>query len=449
MIFNLIISYLPLIFLGLIGTSLYQKMKLDSGPILNILNGFAIAIVYLYFILSLIVRFEILKNYSHWLVLFFPIIYLAFLEREKIRIFKMVSFDVPKKHRVWIILFFILIIYKLVLALYINLNFPIFDSDAAADSRWVGLAKQIYYKGWLSPDIISTHSLGPSLISFWINRFAPRWSDSITAFYWYLIGFQIIVFMGITIFKLTRNKLVSLFSVFMVVFSPLFFIHLIRPGFSDLIVAYFLIGLVSHLLFLLYSGDKKHLYVSLIFFLGALLTKKEALIWSLIIYFCSGSVYLYKRNKGQLKSILFFELLIIFIFYTLYLLLAEKIRSNFILTPGLENLFIVTYDVSVIKGFLVNVFGFNSFGLLWWFYFSCITILFIKTKNRETKFLITQMVIIWLIFFYASCFTGNGIYVLLGGNTGRGLMQLLFLILPLPILAYAKFEKGNYWQISG
>ena len=333
---------------------------------------------------------------------------------------------------------FVLICMKLLLILSLSLSNPIVDSDAADQGRWMGRAKTISMQEFVVASTPSSEKLSPSLIPIWSALFLSRWHDSLVAIPWW---FTLIAFLSIicdTAFRMTNDWTYSLGLSGLFLTLPLLSVHVIRPGWSDLIVAYLLAASLSIFIrqFLLRDESRFNYLLITLFSIGLFLTKQESIAWAAWIVVITMSFLVVHQNRVSWKTLIVGQLIGLAFLYLLYFALSGYVLEHFELDGKTASIFEKRMEVAVIKAFFTSLLFRGGFNLLWWFYLIASVYLMFWSKVPEHRVLTFYSLGLFMGLFYLCCFTANAEFTILGTNQGRFLLQLSSLALPSFILVY-------------
>jgi hypothetical protein len=408
------------------------------GPGGSVFYGFGLGILLLYIGGGLMVRMPFLFHRWHFVMLLLSILLSSLLalyawrKRRQKEDRLLFSGVLRAGNAPGLIMLLVVLLIASVL-LIINVAQPVFDSDATNPFRWVGLAKIMYRLGGLSDSTYLWHPYFPSLIPLYLNSFTVRWFDSFAAFPWFLFYFSMI---GISFSFLTRyGRSITEFATypFVLALTPMLGMHVIRPGFSDLIVSYFVMAIVTLLFDSLLQRDRRLLFLSLAFALGLALTKKEGLPWILVLYGSFGALYLFTSQRVSARKLLVGEVCLICISSILYLIAAPSIAHWLKGGSLLGMLFRPKLDGAAIGFFIEQVFFRAAFGLYWWFFLAALIVVATTADNTLFRLTAIHCGALWLGLFFFSCFTGNVHFTLQGTNVCRLMLQAV----PLGVPVYA------------
>jgi hypothetical protein len=222
---------------------------------------------------------------------------------------------------------------------------------------------------------------------------------------------------------------------------PLAITHTIRPGYADLLVAYFLLMGIACLAFSYYRTRPIDRRVAIVLLLvaviGCLMTKKEGAIWAGWIGLAWLANFVHHRKTITWSRILAAEGGILTLIYLLYFTTADFILKQVPMDDRVSWLFMRRFDTAAMARFAGELFAFGGFNLWWWMVAMLLAFIFFKKTDSTIKVLSIQVVLLFLALFYFACFTGNTTYTREGTNVGRFLLQLTGVMLPL----YAGFVR--------
>jgi hypothetical protein len=320
----------------------------------------------------------------------------------------------------------VLIFVHAVVLLWINLNHPIFDSDATNAYRWVGLAKEMYRQGGLEAEMPVRNPMFPSLIPLWANMFTMRWYDSLAALPWFLFYVALLVLSCDFVFRITGEIRNGLFYSCVLASIPILWLHVIRPGFSDLILCYFMACVLSLLFYSHHYQNRQYFMTSLVFMLGACMTKQEGLGWMLLIYAAYFLMYLYERRRIPEGRILIAEILVLGAGLSAFLLAKDSLQN---LVEGrsvyLGILFHVQFDMDALGRLTERLFTWGTFGGYWYLFLVILAYLLIRAGSGLYRLICVQIVFLLGLMLLFLCATGNVQMTMSGTNPSRLLMHWL------------------------
>lgn len=322
------------------------------------------------------------------------------------------------------------ILLKVSLLFFVVLNFPVFDSDATNADRWVGLAKNIYREGWYLADSAHYERFSPSLIPLWMSYFTSRWFDSFAALPGFISWLGILGLSGNYFLEKTGTLRGALFFPFVLALLPLLSTHVIRPGYADLPVCFFFLGIVIETLGLMESKSTEQAkvlrwlpYFGFSFCL--ILTKKEGAAWLAWSLWVLGMEALMDRSRFSARDFVRVELFFLGVFFAVYYFTSDFIAEHLIQDYRMKWLFEHVYSSDAIYAFFYHLFILNSFGLYWWLTIASVFYFMKFAKESRQQFLATQIAVLLGAVFYFHCFTGNVPKTINWTNQGRFFLQLI------------------------
>ena len=333
-----------------------------------------------------------------------------------------------------------LILVKVSLVTYICMVNSVTDSDATNVRGYVALAKKIS-EGQVRLSEIMEHggghisSIGPSLLSAWVNMFLDRWHDSVSSLPWLLAWLFSGCIAFITCNSLTRHFTASLACAYLFLSFPLAALHVFRSGFHDLLTMYFFIAGISVLSFTFLAKEKlgtMWLATGIIALLGIALCKSEGQMWALFLAVMWGSYYLHAYKDVPWKKLIFAQLLLAAFFFVIYILVIDK---EFL--QGLEDhrhrlIAPHAFEKEAFAMTMITAYRSGSFGIWWWATgLAWIYLLIAKQVPATTKAMVFFTLSIFLSIIYFANFTENIQFTLIGTNVSRFLLQVSGLLLPL------------------
>ena len=317
-----------------------------------------------------------------------------------------------------------LLVFHALLLLWISLSRPVFDSDAINPRRWVGLAKTIYRLGGLASSARAWNPTFPSLIPLWPNMFTVRWYDSMAAIPWVCFYVLTLLMTAQFVRRITGSLRAGLAYTCVLASIPLLWTHVIRPGFSDLIVCYFMAAVLS-LLFCSYQYRQgRYFLFSVIFMIGACMSKQEAAGWMILIYTSYGLLYWHAKLHKPVALILGIEGIVVAIGLATHLLFADyflKLVAGRSLYLGL--LFRNRYDPAALWLLLERTFTWATFGIYWYLVVGILIYLLVRPGSDFVRLLGAQCALAYLLILYFLCGTGNVRLTISGTNASRLLLQ--------------------------
>ncbi len=325
---------------------------------------------------------------------------------------------------VWAVALLVFICTHTLILLWINLNHPIFDSDATNASRWVGLAKEIFRQGGLEASTHIRRPMFPSLIPLWANIFTTRWFDSLAALPWFVFYCSFLLLSGNFVCRVTGSLRNGLIYSSVLAVTPIIWIHVIRPGFSDLILCYFLGCVLSLLFYSQHYHDRQYFFFSLVFMVGACLTKQEGGVWMIVIYASYALLYAYARHRASLVRIVAVEVVVLGAGVCGYLLTADYLHDLLARrSVYLGMLLYVRHDPRALQMLTERLFTWATFGCYWYLFLGLLAYLLVRARRVLYRLICVQIVLLLglLVFFF--CATGNVQLTISGTNTSRLLMH--------------------------
>lgn len=336
---------------------------------------------------------------------------------------------------------------KAVLILSLMIRLPIIDSDAANLDRWVGLAKSLDYEGmrtgaWLH----ARDKTSPSLIPAYMAGFLSRWRDSLVCLPWFFTWVSLLALAWGAVESYTRNSIWAAGSAFLFAAVPLSITHVLRPGFSDLLLAGFVASGVSAFLLTMYRHEDYGLRSWLLLLsplLAASLTKNEGLIWALWIAGTAVCFHLNARREVSWRKILTRLLPAGGIAVWLYFLLQDWIRTTLISDSRVGLLFRFRQNDRALSMFFKTFLASNGFNLLYWILLGLCLGLFFRIRSARDRILLLFSFLPFVFVFYFCCFTGNIPATIKGTDTGRLLLPLQAFALPVFLVAWNMRRQGE------
>lgn len=329
---------------------------------------------------------------------------------------------------------------KAILVVSLMIRLPVIDSDAANLDRWVGLAKHLDYEGmgngaWLH----ARDKTSPSLIPAYTAGFLSRWRDSLVCLPWFFTWLSILALAWGTVESYTRNSLWAAGAAFLFAAVPLSITHVLRPGFSDLILAGFVVSAVSAYLLTMYPrGDYgvRSWLLLLLPLLAASLTKNEGLIWMMWIAGAAACFHLNARLGVPWRKILTVIGLVGGCGLLVYVLFHDWIRANLISDFRVGLLFRFRQSDRALRMFFRTFFASNGFNLLYWITIGLCLGLFFRVRSAGDRILLVFCFLPFVFVFYFCCYTGNIPATVVGTDTGRLLLPLQAFALPVFLVAW-------------
>ncbi len=308
--------------------------------------------------------------------------------------------------------------------LWINLNHPVFDSDAVEYGRWVGLAKELYKTGGVGTSTFVQNPMFPSLIPLWSNLFTLRWHDSFAALPWFLFYIAFLAVSWQFVYRITGEVKYGLIYCCLLVSVPILWVHVIRPGFSDLIVCYFTAAVFSMLFNSYYYRSSQYFLLSLVFMAGACMTKQEGVAWMVVIYLVYAVLYLYEKRGLALRHFLITESAVIGLGFAAYLLSYRYLHELVVgRSRYLALLFRVQFDMNALAILAERTFTWGTFGVYWYLLLGLLAYVAIRSRNPFYRLVCFQIVLVFGLLIYFFCATGNVKLTLAGTNTSRLLLH--------------------------
>lgn len=310
---------------------------------------------------------------------------------------------------------------------------PVIDSDAANLTRWVGLAKAMVGAGGLPEEMAYRDRFFPSLLSAWTAMFLPRWHDSLVSLPWFFTFAALVGVAFVGCYRLTGRRDAALLSSYLFASIPLSALHVIRPGYSDLIACYFFLSANVFLLAAISrpSFRSSELYLLLLSTAACAMTKQEGAIWAVWCWVVVVSFHLHRRRNAPWGRILAIEACAVLVLYLAYLASADLIRSHVELDPRVAWLFEIEFDWAAVRAFGVSAFLSGSFNLWWWIFGLLGAFVAVGSQRADSRVMLLYVASLFLGVFYFACFTGNVGLTVAGTNLARFLLQVTPLILPL------------------
>jgi hypothetical protein len=409
--------------------------------------AWCLGVLFLYLVGGILVRIHFLKGSWHLVVLLiaFLFVFVGYHIREKAAPLKesLQSNRFFFKWYEWIVLALILV--KIAIVLWLQMANPVIDSDATLPFLWIGLAKVIHYHGFLPSEVPQCFYVYASILPAWISMFLPRWFDNLTSLPWFFCYLSMVGIGFAGCYQITLNRSASLICAYFVSAVPIVIAHVIRPGYSDVIMSnFFLAGVTALGVMFIKNTQKseKRLWVSMILMAacGCVLTKHEGLIWALWM----GTVWflydLYFRRDVCWNKILKIFFAVSLAAYILYFFGSDFIRAYIPMEPSrFEQLFDKQFDIRAIYAFGWAVFEAGSFHFLWWLFWLMAFFVWTRKTADEYKVLTFLMTLPFILFFYYACFTENIQYTIIHTNVSRVLLQIIGLLVPLYAVCVKEF----------
>lgn len=354
----------------------------------------------------------------------------------------------PVRIRWYDALIIALMLAKVGMVTYSVLVNPIIDSDATGMPGYVGLAKKIS-EGLPVSEVFARANeawskvgsfIYPSLLSAWPNMFLERWHDAVTGLPWL---FSWIFGAGVAFsvcYRLTRRFTASLACAYLFLSLPLLMNHLVRMGFHETFVRYFLIAAGGAFAVVFSAREKPQAgdgrtwaLVTAAAVLGTMMTKKEGIVWGAILIVTWLSWYLHEYRGVSWKKLFSVQAAL-----AAFLILIH--RSDFskeffenIDDDRLDTMAPHAFDANAFSATLGYLFTDGSFGLWWWAAgLGGIYLLASKKIADNTKALVLFTFVILAAVLYFANFTWNVPFTLNGTNVSRFLLQISGILL-LPV----------------
>jgi hypothetical protein len=350
----------------------------------------------------------------------------------------------PQRIDPWVAAMLVFLVFHALLLLWTNLNRPVFDSDAISPRRWVGLAKTVYRLGGLPSSAQAWNPTFPSLIPLWPNMFTVRWFDSMAAIPWFCFYVLMLLITVRFVRRIAGSLRAGLAYACVLASIPLMWTHVIRPGFSDLIVCYFMAAVLSLLFYSYQFRQRRYFLFSLIFMAGACMSKQEAVGWMILVYAGYGLLYWHVRLRKSVALILGIEGIVIASGLATHLLLADYILG---LVAGrfryLGIVFRGGYDPAAVPLLLERTFTWATFGIYWYLAIGILIYLLIRPGSDFIRLLAAQCALVYLLLLYFLCATGNVRLTIAGTNASRLLLQWVPLGTVLYVVLVSRVLRGQ------
>lgn len=329
---------------------------------------------------------------------------------------------------------------KAILVFSLIIRLPVIDSDAANFDRWAGLAKALDYEGMATETWFHARDRSsPSLIPAYVAGFLSRWRDGLVCLPWFFSWLSILAVVWGTMKSYTRNAIWAAGSAFLFAAVPLSITHVIRPGFSDLLLAGFVVSAVSAFLLTMYQRRDFGLRPWLLLLLllaAAVLTKNEGAIWTMWIAGTALCFHLNARWDVPWKKLLSIVVIAGAAATLIYVLFQDWIRTNLISDDRVQLLFRFRESDAALRMFFRTFFASNGFNLLYWILLGLCTGLLIRVRNAGDRILLVFAFLPFVFVFYFCCYTGNIHATIMGTDTGRLLLPLQAFALPVFLVAW-------------
>lgn len=410
--------------------------------------SFPVGVIFVYIISYLPVHLNLMPESWHWFSLSLGLLVIIFgcyyyLKQPKLAL----SWDL--KFYFYDYFLVALILVKVFILIYINMVNPVVDSDATNPYRHVGLAK-LFFWGYPIEETTAYTSgravkISPSIMHTFINSFQLRWHDSVATIHYqffYIFSLLMVIYAGL---KLKIKPTFVLLAAYIFTTQPLVAIHVIRPGYADLLVmSYFMVALVALMSYFLskqQSPDRLTWLLLFIAIFGMMSNKLEGIIasaWTISLF---TFLFLVRRWHFNWLKLLAISTAIIFILYLVYFFIGDWLIQNFDLSVGTQVMLQKRYDPKAINAFFQQMFIGGGQGLVWWLFILCSILALFKTRKLEHRLLIGFAIVLVIAVFYFSCFTDNVQWTLNYTNVGRFLLQLSPLFIVSYYLAILNFSN--------
>ncbi len=338
------------------------------------------------------------------------------------------------------------LLFKAVLVFGVLMRMPVIDSDAANLNRWVGLAKDLAFRGSLAETASQSYErFSPSLVPAYIAGYLSRWRDNLVSIPWFFTWISIPALAWGTVKSFTRSSLWAAGVALLFASVPLSLVHVMRPGFSDLLLAGFMMSAVYVFLLTMYRQNdytlRSWILLSLSL-LGAVLTKKEGIIWAIWLIGIALCFSLHHRRKMRWSRI---ALALVFaggVSALSYAVLQNWIRTSLITDERIKWLFEFNYSDRATWMFFKTLFASNGFGLLYWIMVGLSAGLLVRLRDAAGRALLILGLLPFIFLFYFCCFTGNTAVTERGTNIGRLLLPLQAFALPVFLVAWESWRRN-------
>jgi hypothetical protein len=336
---------------------------------------------------------------------------------------------------------------KTVLMLAIFFQMPVIDSDAANPDRWVGLAKELAFQGTMTPAATnSLERLSPSLAPSYIAGFISRWRDNLVCLPWFFTWMSLLALTWGTLAGIAKNIPLAAGVTLLFASAPLSVVHVVRPGFSDLLAAGFLFSAMSAFLLTMYHRREftiRSWLLLLLLLLGAVLSKKEGFIWVVWLLAMALCFDLNQRKKIGWRRIATGFSLAAGVAVIGYALLHDWIRTTLIADSRVQWLFEVKYSDRAVWMFFKTLLASNGFNLLYWIFFGLSIGLLFRVREARDRALLIFGILPFAFLFYFCCFTGGVPYTERGTGLGRWLLQMQGFVLPVFVVAFQAYQASK------
>lgn len=445
----LTLAFSTQIVLALAGFSLLQmaspKKQISFFSFLP--YGWCIGVLFLYLAGGTLIPLPVLKNKWHLMVLLIALwlCWIGYQVRKRAEYSKSPPSGKPNFGWFeWILV--VLIFIKIFVVFYIQMTNPMIDSDAAQPFLWIGLAKVIRYNGYLPAGTPHSFYVFPSFLPAWLSMFLPRWHDSFISLPWFFCYLSMIGIGAHSCYRITSNRAASLLCAYLFSSVPLVIAHVIRPGYSDLILSHFFLLGVAALGILFFGNLEKEesqlwTFILGVAGLGCFLTKHEGVIWFFWMALVWFFYYLRFKRNIRWNKILGGFFSIGFLTAVLYFLLARFVKTSVPMDPRFEQIFDLQFDVRTVRAFGWAALQAGSFHFLWWLMGFMMLWIWVRKTSVEAKVFAWLTAMPFLFVFYLACFTSNIQYTLIQTNISRVLLQIIGLFLPLYAICVKEFTR--------
>lgn len=433
----LITNILSQVFLIFIGFSLLQLINIKNriSLLYDLPYAWGVGVVFLYIVAFPLIRFELSPNnwFLYILLIGLVVISMAGYLYSKANASITIKINWQLKWYDWLLIFVIVI--KLLLLIYGNLVNPVVDSDATNNSRLVGLAKYIFMQHPLSDtnaySATTLSELSLPILNAWSNIFQDRWHDSVATIHYVFVFIWTLMCAGIIGIKQQIKPTFSLLAIFIISSIPLLSMHVLRPGFADIMIMHFFMISIVVLFSIINkkSISNKNYFLLIVTILGMVLTKLEGMIWSAWVIIVVLSLYLNYQKQISWKTILTYQAILLVVGFGLYLVTADWVLRTISLPLRVSWLFDLQYNPRSFDRFFSYMYSDGGQGLIWWIFSITSVLILIKSKINIDKIIVLYALILMLGLFHFSNFTYNITFTLLGTNVGRFLLQISPIVL--------------------
>ena len=389
----LITNILSQVFLIFVGFSFIQLINIKNriSLLYDLPYAWGVGVIFLYLAAFPFVRFELSPNNWHLYILLIGlgIISIAGYSYSKATPSITTKIDWQPRWYDWLLIFVIVI--KLLLLIYVNLVNPVVDSDATGNYRHVGLAKYIFMQHPLSDtnaykDAQSTELALP-ILHAWSNIFQDRWHDSIATIHYVFIFIWTLMFAGIIGIMQQIRLTFALLAIFIIASIPLLSIHVVRPGYADIVVMHFFMISIAVLFSIINkkSISNKNYFLLIVAILGMVLTKLEGVIWSAWMIIVVLSLYLNYQKNINWKTILTYQAILLIVGFGIYLVTADWVLRTIDLPVRVSWLFDLQYNPKSFDRFFSQMYSDGGQGLIWWIFPITSVVILIKSKTNINK----------------------------------------------------------------